>query len=136
MNGKEFTEFKNQVEKDIEITVDNIQLMIIKTMNLNCRYLNMYSNEKKKLKVYEYERDDIYKKVYEQVKFHGSYKLDSKYEIEVFMKCDPDYKKAQMTYDAQVLIVDYLKEICDMLSKRSYLFSNYIDLKKIEFGIV
>lgn len=136
MTLKELGEFKKQVEKETHIDADNVHEMTLKILNIRMRYLDKYSEEKQKLKAIDLEMSKQYSRLYEHYKFNGNYKLDTKSEVEAFIKGDAEYHRLRIKYEAQELAVDYLHLVCSTIEKYGYYIKSHIDFMQLKNGNV
>ncbi len=134
MTFQEFDEFKKKVAEETQITPDNVQEMTLKILNIRMRYLDIYISEKKKLSGYELQLTRLYNTLYKHYKFKGDYKLDTKIEVEAFVKDDDNYHSLRMKYEAQAVIVEYLQGVCSSVEKYGYFIKSYIDMMMLKNG--
>ena len=132
-------ELKSVIEKQLEITEDNILDKTRTTSSLYSRVLQLYFAEFRKLKTLNIELNKIYAKCYLDIKKHGYEGVEvgkSKGEIETFINIDNEYCQQLEKVNDSEIIVKYLESTLDNLNKVSFHIKNYIELKKIQMGIL
>lgn len=134
MTLAELEEFKKQVSVETQITPDNVQEMSLKILNVRMRYLDLYISEKRKLSSYELEMTKKYNDLYKHYRFKGDYKLETKQEVESFVKTDDDYHKMRIRYEAQSLVVEYLQSVCSSIEKYGFFIKSFIDMTMLKTG--
>lgn len=137
MTLKELAEFKKQVSKETNISAENAQEMSLKILNIRMRYLDMYSDEKQKLKAIEVQMTRLYNSLFKKYRYgNNDYKAETIKEVEAFIKDDDDYYNLTVKYEIQTVVVDYLKEICSGIEKYGFLIKSYLDFQMLKMGNV
>lgn len=135
MTLDQFKKLKEIVEKELEITEDNIEQMSIKSGNLYHKYLKLYSQELQKLKEIAIYKEKVYGELYHKYKFEGQYELSTKTEVDVYVKSDEIYYNKCLEEANQEIIVKYLEAVVDSILKMGFQIKNYIELQKLKNGI-
>ena len=135
MNLEKFELLKQRADKDIKVDLSNIVEKSLKFSSIYHNYSKLYIDELKQLKELSLEKEKIFGELYDKYKFHNDYKLDSKTEIEIYVKSDKQYFEIAQKYYQQESIVKYLEQLIDNINKVGYNIKNYIELEKIKLGI-
>jgi hypothetical protein len=133
-----FDELKKQVEIDIEINEDNISEKSLKYSFIYHKYIEMYQRAVKELNMIKIEKDKIYGDLYHAYKFEnksGGYDLNTKTEIEVYVKRDEKYYKIALKYYNQESIVKYLEGVLQIINTMGFSIKNYIEIQKLRMGV-
>lgn len=142
MTKEDFDKLKKQVELEMKLDPSNITAKSISLSNLNYELLAILSNQKRLLNSMKIERDRVYGKLYHYYKFgrlegreNFAFSLDSKSEIESYIKSDDVYYKLAISLSQQEIIVDYLDQIIKSINSINYNIRNYVELQKFTKGI-
>jgi hypothetical protein len=135
MTLEQFAKLKEIVEKELQITEDNIEQMSIKSGTLYHKYLKIYSLELQKLKEIAIYKEKVYGELYHKYKFEGQYQLSTKTEVDVYVKSDGIYYKKCLEEANQEIIVKYLEAVVDSILKNGFQIKNYIELMKLKQGM-
>ena len=136
MTSEEFNKYRESVEKNLFLSRDNAQEMVQRSSNLALTYLDKYIKEKAVLKQKTGERESTYARLYKHYKFHGDYKLDTKTEVDIFVKGDDEYRKIAMFCDAQEIVVEFCYEAYSRASKLTYNTRQYLEYEQLKLGII
>ena len=138
MTEENFNSIKLRSQNDLVIDENNVletSLNLGKTYN---NYLRVYSNEYRTLKEMMIELDKKYGELYHKYKYGKDfdYALNNKGEVDIYINSDPTYCEYLKFVKFQEVVVKFLENHLDCLSKMSYSIKNYIELKKIKLGIM
>ena len=137
MTLKELVEFKKQVARETAISPENAQEMSLKILNIRMRYLDIYSEEKQKLKAIEVQMIRMYNALFKKYRYENNqYKTETIKEVESFVRDDDDYYNLTVKYEIQTVVVEYLKDVCSGIEKYGYLIKNYLDFQMLKTGNV
>jgi len=136
MKVEDFQKLKDVVEKELKITDENVLEKSIQLSNFYAKFLQIYSKELKILKSLYHEKDKVYGKLYHHYKFEGDFQLDTKAEVEAYIKADDTYYKIALKYSQQEIQVKFLEQVLDHINNLGFRIKNYIDLKKMSQGLM
>jgi hypothetical protein len=136
MKSESFQEFKIKIEKELRLTEDNIEEKSIQLSNIYSNVLSIYSKELKIFKNMQIEKDKIYGELYHKYKFEFDYQLDSKSEVDSYIKSNELYYKLALECANQEVQVKFLEQTLEHINNLGFRIKNYIDLKKISKGLI
>jgi len=136
MNADDFQKLKEKIENLLILTDDNVLDKSIQISNYYMKFLQIHSKECKDLKSKFHQREKIYGELYHQYKYNFEYSLDTKNEVEAYIKADDKYYKAALEYSQQEIQVKFLEQSLDHINNMGFRIKNYIDLVKIKKGLM
>jgi len=136
MTKDEFKKLKLMVEKSLKITHDNVTDKTISLSTLYANLIQVYSKEVKILKTKFHDKEKIYGDLYHHYKFNFQFQLDTKAEVEAYIKADNKYYTAALEYVDQEIVVKFIEQTLDHINNIGFRIKNYIDLKKMEKGLM
>ena len=136
MKSEDFQKLKLKVEVELKITEENVMEKSIQLSNLYANILQIYTKELKFLKTKGHEKDKIFGELYHHYKFNFNFQLDSKGEIESYIKADNTFYNIALEYSQQEVQVKYLEQLLEHINNLGFRIKNYIDLKKISKGLM
>lgn len=138
MTDENFELLKSRSNKDLEVHEDNVLETSLNMGKLYNSYLQLYSREIYTLKEMNVELDKTYGELYHKYKFGKDfdYALTNKGEVDVYINNDPLYYNYLKFVRKQEVIVKFLEQHLDNLSKMSYHIKNYVEIKKLRMGVM
>jgi len=106
----------------------------IQLSNLYSKTLQIYSKELRILKMKKVDMEKTFGELYHKYKFNFDYQLDTKAEVENYIKSDDIYYKLALEYAQQEVQVNFLEQTLGHINNMGFRIKNYIDLKKISLG--
>ncbi|MEM4260971.1 MAG: recombination mediator protein UvsY [Candidatus Woesearchaeota archaeon] len=134
MTLEDLEKLKKIASEDLKITEDNLAKKSLDIPILYHKYLDIFINELKQLKQLSLDKDKLYGKLYHHYKFESNYSLDTKNEIEVYVKGNDEYYIKALAYYQQEIVVKYLESILDAFTKMGFNIKNHIEFKKFLAG--
>jgi len=134
MNQSDFQKLKSFFELELKITEQNIMEKSIQLSNLYSKTLQIYSKELRILKMKKVDMEKTFGELYHKYKFNFDYQLDTKAEVENYIKSDDIYYKLALEYAQQEVQVNFLEQTLGHINNMGFRIKNYIDLKKISLG--
>lgn len=134
MKNEDFQKLKKFVEKELKIEESNVMEKSIQLSNLYTKFLQIYTRELKNLKSKHHEKAKVYGELYHHYKFKFDYQLDTKAEVESYIRADDKYYQIALEYSNLEVQVKYLEQILEQINNLGFRIKNYIDLKKISLG--
>jgi hypothetical protein len=110
MKIEDFQKLKDFIEKEMKIDKNNILEKTIQISNLYPNLLKIYSKERRNLKNLDLLKDKLYGELYHHYKFKFDFSLDSKSEIDTYVKSDDKYYQICLEYNQQEIQVDFRKK--------------------------
>ncbi|MDD5651610.1 MAG: recombination mediator protein UvsY [Candidatus Nanoarchaeia archaeon] len=143
MKKDDFEKLKVYFQNECKLTDENILKKTLQMSNLFHEVQPIFSKEYKILKLLEIEKNKLYGQLYHYYKYGKmegkedfKFTLETKSEIDSYIKSDELYYNKMLEYANQEIIVEYLKEIIKNINNIGYNIKNYIDLQKVYKGIV
>ena len=127
---------KKRIDKDIELTEDNIKQKILELPVLFTKYKKLHLDQEEILNNINTEISKTRKKLYHHYKFDYDFKLDSASEIKNYVDGDNEMCNLNFLYDKQNKIVKLLDATVSNITKLSYLIRSYVDLEKLRNGVM
>lgn len=131
-------EFQKKVDKDLEITKDNVYEKSMNYSSIYHKYISTYYRALNKLNELKIDKDKIYGDLYHEYKFqnkNGGYEISTKTEVDLYVKRDDIYIKVAKQFSNQEGIVKYLELVLDDIKSMSYTLKNYIEFEKLRMGV-
>lgn len=136
MTEKELSEM---ISKDVTvITEENVFEMTTKYASNYHKYAEIRYKQNKILDKLTLELDKVYGILYQQYRYENKsngYALDTKSEVEIYIKKDPEYQEIYVKYLNQKSLIKYLDTTLDIIKSNSYLLKSYPELKKLYEGM-
>ena len=136
MTQVDFQKLKLFFENELKITEQNIMEKSIQLSNFYSKTLQIYSKELRILKMKKVEMDKTFGELYHKYKFKYDFQLDTKAEVETYIKSDDIYYKLALEYAQQEVQVNFLEQTLGQINNMGYRIKNFIDLKKISQGMM
>jgi len=136
MTRDEFMKLKTLVEESLKITDDNVMDKTVSLSTLYARLLQIWSKELRILKIKGLDKDKVYGELYHHYKYKFNFQLDTKAEIEAYIKGDDKYYKIALEYAEQEIIVKFIEQSLEHINNIGFRIKNYIDLKKMSKGLL
>jgi D-hexose-6-phosphate mutarotase len=133
-----FKELQSEMEKELEITQDNIQEKSMALSRIYQKYLRIFSSEQIELNKLEAMRSEMYSKLYSELKKNGVDGVDvgkNRNEIESYMGLNKEYREILYKIANQQTYLKNIELSLENISKTSFSIKNYIDLAKMKLGI-
>jgi hypothetical protein len=130
-----FKKLKVLAEKEIQFTEKNALEISERVPNFFQKYLDIYTEELRTLKMLEVDREKKYGELYKHFKHKDQYEWTQKAEIESQMNADPSYYELRMQIVQQEYIVKYLEQVLDNIKRLSYSIKNWIEIRKFQAGM-
>lgn len=134
MKMDQLPKVKAKVAECLTITEDNFTKKSLNSPYMYHQWLDLLMDETLVLKKLAIDRDKMYGELYEHYKFNHIQTLDSKGEIEAWIKKDPKYIKLNTEFVEQEVICKYLEGVVDRISKLSFDLKNFVEYKKFLSG--
>jgi len=136
MKDLQFLRLQNRIKDCLKIDENNVEKKCLDLSTLNFFIQKQYNIELKKLKLKSIEKDKIFGSLYDKFKYHFDYKLDSKAEIEVYVKSDDKYISIAQEIVEIEIQVNFLEKMLDQINQAGFRINNYTNLKKIRMGMM
>lgn len=119
----------------------------IRIPQLHSKYMNIYFEERKKLKAYEFKSKDLLLKKYEyyngkmseeeleELKWEPFVKRLMKNEVEMYLESDKDVIEVNLRIFSQKEKLDFVEEVIKNLNQRNFQIKNAIEWKKYTQGV-
>ena len=126
-------ELLNEIDKDLNITPDNLESKMYEVSGLHSKYLRHFFDSKIKLNKKKKELNLMYKDLYYKFKDESDDLMDKK---EIIFNIHADEEYAQKNYEVQVLIdlVDILDRTVKKVNTLSFDVKNIISYKQYLTG--
>ena len=125
---------EEEAEKDLKMDRDNLAECQQKAPIYMHRYLRIMQDFIRKLKFYQRIMNELSALKYEWYKVFYDYTVEKKSEVDIYIKGDRDVLNIQEKIDECSEIIEYLKDVCDRFSNRSYEINNIIEWEKFIHG--
>jgi hypothetical protein len=135
MQQDAFDKLKKYVDQELKITEENILDKSIQISNLYNQFLKLYNKELFDFKNKLLEKDKIYGELYHHYKFKFDYNLDTKSEIDNYIRSDEKYYQMALECVKLEVQVKFLEQILENINNLGYRIKNYIDLMKFKKGV-
>ena len=136
MKSESFQKLKRKVEEELKLTDENVMAKSIQLSNFHNQIRSLYVKELHILKNKAAEKDKIYGELYHKYKYNFDYTLDTKGEVEAYIKSDDIYYQTALQYAQQEIQVKYLEETLNHINNMGFRIKNYIDLQKMKLGLM
>lgn len=136
MKTEDFQKLKDYVEQQLKVTDENIMAKTIELSNLQVYISKVYSKELKTLKTKGLEKDKIYAELYHHYKFKFDFALESKAEIDTYVKGDDKYYQVALEYAQLEVQMAYLEQVLSNINNLGFRINNYVALKKLKMGLI
>jgi hypothetical protein len=134
MDIDQLPKWKKRVDLDLKIDDDTVLKQSLGNPYLYHQYLDVYLSEMRELKRLHVEKDRIFQTLYSKYKFNHSQNLDTKAEIEMWVKADPQWLTIITQYNEQDIVVKYFESVVEAISKMNFSINSYISFKKFLSG--
>lgn len=134
MDISQLPKLKAKIDLDLTINEDNVTKKSLNSAYMYHQYLDLFLAESRELKVLSVEKDRIYGKLYEHYKFNHTQSLDSKSEIEAWIRADQKYIDIVTKFNEQEIVCLYLEKVTESINKLSFSIKNFIEFKKYLSG--
>ena len=133
MKESEFEKIKKEVDKDLEITQENLDTKIYEIPSLHSKYLRLYYHESLILEKMETALARLY------VKKHHYYRHDYDYvikdsQVSWYIDGDEEFSKRKYQINKQKLQVDFLERTLKKINQLSFDVKNIIEWVKFQSG--
>ncbi len=135
MENEKFQKLKNAIENELKLDDNNIMNKSIQLSNFYMSILQIYNKELKELKIKLLGKDKCYGERYHHYKFKFDYQLDSKSEIDNYVRADEIFYNKALEYSQQEIQVDFLEQSLTHINNIGFKIKNYIDLQKLKQGL-
>lgn len=136
MKLESFRKLKQKVEDELRLTDENIMAKSIQLSNFANKIRGLYSKEFHILRNKAAEKDKVYGELYHKYKYNYEYQLETKGEVEAYIRADDVYYKVALEYAQQEMQVKYLEETMTHINNMGFRIKNYIDLQKMKLGLM
>ena len=134
MNEKNFKDFQLIVAEKVKLSPDDIDKKTLDLSNLYHTISDKYVQELKILKKMLLDRDQLYGELYHKYKFGQDFHLDTKTEIDTYVRADKSYYDKALEYQQQEIMVKYFEQMLEVINKAGYAIKNYIDFTRLKNG--
>lgn len=131
----DFKKLKKVVEKDLKWSRDTAQDKEVQLSTLYSKYLEVYIGQAYIRRKLELKKDKIYGKLYHKYKFDFEFQLDTKAEVESYIKADDEYYKIALEVANQQMITNYIEEVLKEINTIGFNIKDYIELEKLKRGV-
>jgi len=135
MTPEDFKKLKKLVEKDLKWEKETAQDKEIQLSGLYAKYLDAFITQANIRRKLELKRERLFGKLYHKYKFEFQFQLDSKSEVESYIKSDEEYYEASLELVNQQMITDYLEEVLKEINTIGFNIKDYIELEKLKRGV-
>ena len=135
MNQENFERLKSLTDKELIITINNVEEKALALPSTYQKYLKIYIVELKKLKALKTKVKWKYGKLYHYYKFECEFSYEKKAEIEPIINGNDDYYEMVMEMNEQGDVVEYLEKFLEQLKTAGFAVKSYIELLKLKFGM-
>lgn len=125
---------KDKVKEDLTIDKTNLDKESGNIPYIYHNYLQKFSRISYEVKKKQRELDEIWGKKYHYFLTEHDLEL-KKYEIESFIKSDPEYINIKEKLDDYILIADYLEQVLKQINQKSFNIKNMIEWNKFQHGV-
>jgi len=132
---KKFLLIRNQILEEIKLTEDNIHKKVLKAPMLASRYSSLLIKEQRILHNLEGQKNKVYKRLvihYKQPK--NNLLIETKSDLETFVLGHDNYVNINKLCNEHKIRVDFYKEHIAMFKNLSYIYSSYVEYKKLKEG--
>jgi len=136
MKSESFQKLKAKVESELKITPENVEQKSLQLSNFHTQCLQLFVKELSILKKKLLDKDKIYGELYHKYKYNFDYQLDTKGEVEAYIKADDKYYQIALECAQQEVQVKYLEDTCLQINNLGFRIKNFIDLRKIDKGLL
>jgi len=130
MTNQEFIELKKHIEEILHVNDTNALKLCRQVPLLYQQYLDLYLTELQSLKELKAERDVLYGQLWHKFRRESRYDLDSKHEVESYIKSDKIYYELAIKINKQEIYSTYLEQTVNNIKQLGYSIRNYLDFKK------
>jgi hypothetical protein len=133
--------------QDSKIDSTELGVESTKIPELHSKYMNIYFEERRRLKSFEFKSKDLMLKKYEyyngklsqeeldELKWEPFMKRLMKNEIDMYLESDKDVIEINMRIFNQKEKLDFIEEIIKNLNQRNFQIKNAIEWKKFTQGV-
>lgn len=119
----------------------------IRIPQLHSKYMNIYFEERKKLKAYEFKSKDLLLRKYEyyngkmsqeeleELKWEPFVKRLMKNEVDMYLESDKEVIEINLRIFSQKEKLDFVEEVIKNLNQRNFQIKNAIEWKKYTQGV-
>jgi len=136
MKSESFQKLKIKIEEELKITPENVEAKSLQLSNFHTQCLQIFVKELQILKNKIIEKDKVYGELYHKYKYNFEYQLDTKGEIESYIKADDKYYKIALECAQQEVQVRYLEDTVTQINNIGFRIGNFINLRKIDKGLM
>lgn len=136
MKNEDFQKLKELVESRLKINDDNVMNKSLDISNIQIEILKIHSKEFRLLKIKQLDKDKVYGELYHFYKFKFDHSLDSKSEIDTYIRADDKFYQIALEISQQEIQVNFLEKTLEMINTMGYKIKNYVDLQKISKGLI
>jgi hypothetical protein len=134
MEEQDFLRLQKKISEELNINDVDILLITTKIPKMYNNYLMIYLKELEKHKILLSQKDVLYKEKYHYYKFNYSFSLDTKAEIEAYVKGDDKYSELILKINKHRIQLDYLEKTLDNISGLKWNIKNYIEIRNFQEG--
>lgn len=134
MKTESYQKLKQKVEEELQLTDENVEAKSLQLSNFHNKIRNLFTKELEILKHKLIQRDKVYGELYHKYKYNFDYQLDTKGEVEAYIKSDNKYYQIAIECANQEVQVKYLEETLVHINNMGFKIKNFIDLKKMRLG--
>lgn len=136
MKSEHFQELKKRIESELKITPENVEEKSLQLSNFHTQCLQIFIKELGILKNKLIEKDKIYGQLYHKYKYNYQYTLETKNEVDAYIKADDLYYNIALECANIEVQVKYLEDVCMQINNLGFRIKNFIDLRKIDKGLM
>lgn len=135
MTLQDLSKLKEIARKELKFTDDGLQSKIANQPIYTQKWLDLLLKEKHILSVIEAEKDKVYGKLYHKYKYESDFRLDTRGEIDVYVKADDAFDIVLKKYNESLVIVEWLDETLKNFRAMAWSMKNHLDLRKFLSGM-
>jgi hypothetical protein len=147
MTFDDFQKLKKKMVEELKVNEENVQQKSISISNLYMSVLSVYNKERYEFKKLECEKDKLYGELFHHYKYGGTpqtqakygkqdYQLDTKTEIDPYIKSNPDYYDLVLKMAQIENQVNFLEQSLQNINNMGFRIKNYVELLKISKGLM
>jgi len=130
MTDQEFADLKRHVEKSLHINDSNAIQLCQQIPLMYQQYLDLYLTELQTLKDIKAQKDILYGQLWHKYRRESEYEIDSKHEIEAYIKREQSYYELSIKINKQEIISQFLELTVNNIKQLSFTIKTYLDFKK------
>lgn len=129
MKIENMKKIKEIAKIDLSFNDDNLHNKLAKHPVVCQKWLDLLMSEKRNFIELQKSKEKKFSELYHYYKFKYDFKLDSKSEIEIYIKGNKQYDIILEKYNESVVIIELLDETLKNIRNMGFSMKHYLDLK-------